>query len=61
MKPLQPGFGKRALFQQALHELMKDKTVVVIAHRLSTIMEMTASWCWKAGRVTAVRDAPTSY
>ncbi len=28
------------LIHDALHELMKDKTVIVIAHRLSTIMEM---------------------
>lgn len=29
-----------SLIQDALHNLMKDKTVIVIAHRLSTIMQM---------------------
>ncbi|MBP9864517.1 ABC transporter ATP-binding protein [Patescibacteria group bacterium] len=29
-----------SLIQDALHQLMKDKTVIVIAHRLSTIMQM---------------------
>ncbi len=29
-----------ALIQQALHELMKEKTVIVFAHRLSTVMNM---------------------
>lgn len=29
-----------SLIQDALHELMADKTVIVVAHRLSTIMEM---------------------
>jgi len=28
------------LIQDALHNLMKNKTVIVIAHRLSTIMSM---------------------
>lgn len=28
------------LIQDALHDLMKDRTVIVVAHRLSTIMEM---------------------
>ena len=32
--------ASEALIKDALHEVMKGKTVLVIAHRLSTIMEM---------------------
>jgi ATP-binding cassette, subfamily B, bacterial len=39
--------------QEALHELMQDKTVIVIAHRLSTIMEMDRILVIENGRVTA--------
>lgn len=40
-----------ALIQDALHELMKNKTVIVIAHRLSTIMEMDRIIVMEDGRV----------
>ncbi|MBI5370287.1 ABC transporter ATP-binding protein [Candidatus Uhrbacteria bacterium] len=39
------------LIQQALHELMCDKTAIVIAHRLSTIMEMDRILVIDDGRV----------
>ena len=42
-----------SLIQDALHELMRDKTVIVIAHRLSTIMEMDRIVVIEDGRVTA--------
>lgn len=42
-----------SLIQDALHELMADKTVLVIAHRLSTIMEMDRIIVVENGRVTA--------
>lgn len=42
-----------ALIQEALHELMQDKTVIVIAHRLSTIMEMDRIVVIEKGKVTA--------
>lgn len=40
-----------ALIQDALHELMKNKTVIVIAHRLSTIMEMDRIIVMEDGKV----------
>ena len=40
-----------ALIQEALHELMKDKTVIAIAHRLSTIMQMDRIVVVENGRV----------
>lgn len=40
-----------SLIQDALHELMKDKTVIVIAHRLSTIMQMDRIIVMAQGRV----------
>jgi len=40
-----------SLIQGALHELMKNKTVIVIAHRLSTIMEMDRIVVMENGRV----------
>jgi len=39
------------LIHEALHELMKDKTVIVIAHRLSTIMEMDRIVVIDGGRI----------
>jgi len=42
-----------SLIQDALHELMRDKTVIVIAHRLSTIMEMDRIVVIEEGHVTA--------
>ena len=43
-----------ALIHDALHELMKNKTVIVIAHRLSTIMEMDRIVVVENGRVIDV-------
>lgn len=40
-----------ALIQDALHGLMKEKTVIVIAHRLSTIMQMDRIIVMKDGKV----------
>ncbi|MCC7357429.1 ABC transporter ATP-binding protein [Candidatus Uhrbacteria bacterium] len=40
------------LIQDALHTLMKDKTVVVIAHRLSTIMDMDRIIVMENGQIT---------
>lgn len=42
-----------SLVQDALHELMKDKTVIVIAHRLSTIMEMDRIVVIEDGRISS--------
>jgi ATP-binding cassette subfamily B protein len=42
-----------SLIQDALHELMKKKTVIVIAHRLSTIMQMDRIVVVEDGRVSA--------
>lgn len=39
------------LIHDALHELMKDKTVIVIAHRLSTIMETDRIVVIEDGRI----------
>ena len=39
------------LIQDALHELMKNKTTIVIAHRLSTILKMDRIVVVSAGRV----------
>ncbi len=39
------------LIQDALHELMKNKTAIAIAHRLSTIMEMDCIIVMDGGRV----------
>jgi ATP-binding cassette, subfamily B, bacterial len=39
------------LIQQALKELMKDKTVIVIAHRLSTIMQMDRIIVMQDGKI----------
>ncbi len=41
------------LIQDALHELMKDKTVIVVAHRLSTIMEMDRILVIEGGKISA--------
>lgn len=43
------------LIQDALHTLMKNKTVIVIAHRLSTIMEMDRIIVLKNGEI--IEDA----
>jgi len=40
-----------SLIQDALHTLMKNKTVIVIAHRLSTIMEMDRIIVLEKGRI----------
>jgi ABC-type multidrug transport system fused ATPase/permease subunit len=40
-----------AFIQEALHELMHKKTVIVIAHRLSTIMQMDRISVIEDGRV----------
>lgn len=40
-----------ALIQDALKELMKDKTVLVIAHRLSTVMQMDRLLVVEGGKV----------
>ena len=42
------------LIQEALHELMRDKTVIVIAHRLSTIMQMDRIAVLKDGKVADI-------
>lgn len=42
-----------ALIQEALAELMKEKTVIAIAHRLSTIMNMDRILVIEEGRVSA--------
>ena len=42
-----------SLIQDALHDLMRDKTVIVIAHRLSTIMEMDRIVVIEDGQVTS--------
>jgi ATP-binding cassette, subfamily B, bacterial len=41
-----------ALIQEALEELMRDKTTIVIAHRLSTIMKMDRIVVIEDGKVT---------
>ena len=42
-----------SLIQDALHELMRDKTVIAIAHRLSTIREMNRIVVIENGAVVA--------
>jgi ATP-binding cassette subfamily B protein len=42
-----------SLIQEALRELMKNKTVIVIAHRLSTIMQMDRIVVMDQGKVAA--------
>jgi ABC-type multidrug transport system fused ATPase/permease subunit len=39
------------LIQEALSELMRDKTVIVIAHRLSTISKMDRIIVMENGRI----------
>jgi ATP-binding cassette, subfamily B, bacterial len=48
-----------ALIQEALGELMKNKTVIVIAHRLSTISRMDRIVVVEKGRITEVGDHKT--
>lgn len=42
-----------SLIQSALHELMRDKTVIVVAHRLSTIMAMDRILVIENGAISA--------
>jgi ATP-binding cassette subfamily B protein len=42
-----------SLIQDALHELMADKTVIVVAHRLSTIMEMDRILVIEGGQIVS--------
>lgn len=37
--------------QESLHELMRNKTVIVIAHRLSTLAEMDRILVFEKGRI----------
>lgn len=39
------------LIQQAMQDLMKEKTVIVIAHRLSTIMQMDRILVMEKGKI----------
>jgi ABC-type multidrug transport system fused ATPase/permease subunit len=41
------------LIQDALHELLQDKTVIVVAHRLSTFMEMDRILVIEGGTIAA--------
>ncbi|TAK03603.1 ABC transporter ATP-binding protein [Patescibacteria group bacterium] len=43
--------ASEALIKEALHEAMRDKTVIVIAHRLSTIMEMDRIVVMERGKI----------
>jgi ATP-binding cassette subfamily B protein len=40
------------LIQEAMEELMRNKTVIVIAHRLSTIMKMDKIMVIENGKIT---------
>jgi ABC-type multidrug transport system fused ATPase/permease subunit len=42
------------LIHEAIHELMKEKTVIVIAHRLSTIMEMDRIVVIEEGKIADI-------
>jgi ATP-binding cassette, subfamily B, bacterial MsbA len=46
------------LVQQAIEELMHDRTVLVIAHRLSTVRQATRSWSWRPA--ASCSAAPTT-